>query len=252
MIRCEGLTAGYGKKRVIHNIGWKPAEGKLTVIIGPNGCGKTTLLKSLIGQTEITGGCVYLDEKPLECWKNKDIAKRLAYLPQNRSDTNISVFRMALHGRFPYLAWPRRYTDHDEEMVIRAAESMGLRDSLDKPVSDLSGGEKQRAYLMMALVQDAPVMLLDEPTTYLDISAQLELLGILRKLADSGKTVITVLHDLNQALRYAQEIVLMAEGEIRQCGLPEEILRSGSMEDVFCIHIHTLRDESGETYYSFS
>lgn len=136
--------------------------------------------------------------------------------------------------------------------MIHAAERMGLRESLDKPVSELSGGEKQRAYLAMALVQDTPIMLLDEPTTYLDISAQMELLELLKMLANSGKTVIAVLHDLNQALRYAQEIVLMKEGEIRQCGSPKEILQSGGVEDVFCIRIHTLQDRFGEMHYSFS
>lgn len=252
MISCEKLAAGYGKKTVISDISWKAPEGKLTVIVGPNGSGKSTLLKALIGQTAVKSGCVYLDGKPLVQWSGKEAAKRIAYLPQSRNDTNISVFRMALHGRFPYLSYPRRYTDRDAEMVIQASERMGIRELLEKPVSELSGGEKQRAFLTMALVQDSPVLLLDEPTTYLDISAQLELMGLLAQLAGEGKTVIAVLHDLNQALRFADEIVLLANGELKQCGTPEEVRKSGVLEEVLHVRIHILYDECGIEHYCFS
>lgn len=252
MIRCEKLSAGYGKKTVISDISWKIKEGGLSVIAGPNGSGKSTLVKSLAGRTLIKSGDVYLEEKPLRQWKSRDIAKRLAYLPQSRNDANISVFRMALHGRFPYLAYPRHYTSEDEEMVIRALERMGLGALVDKPVSELSGGEKQKAYLAMALVQDAPILLLDEPTTYLDISAQMELMGMLNQLTKEGKTVAVVLHDLNHALQYAEEIVLMENGRIRQCGTPEEILKTGMLEEVFHVQVRRLREEDGEEHYYFS
>ena len=227
MIRCDMLTAGYGRINVINDISWEAAEGRLTAIIGPNGSGKSTLLKSLMGQTVIKSGCICLDGRPFRHWTNREIAKRIAYLPQSRNDTNISVFRMALHGRFPYLSYPRHYTRQDEEMVIKASERMGIHRLLDKPVSELSGGEKQRAYLTMALVQDSSVLLLDEPTTYLDISAQLEMLSILRELTAERKTVAVVLHDLNQALQFADEIVLMEDGKLLQCGKPKEILETG-------------------------
>lgn len=252
MIRCENLRAGYGSKEVIKDISWEAAEGRLTVIVGSNGSGKSTLLKSLTGQTAIEGGCVCLEGKPLEQWKNRDMAKQLAYLPQSRNDTNLSVFRMVLHGRFPYLAYPRHYTREDEETVIRTLERMGIRELLEQSVSGLSGGEKQRAYLAMALVQDAPILLLDEPTTYLDLSAQIELMEMLRQLAGEGKTVVAVLHDLNLALQYAEEIVLMEGGRLRQCGAPKEILSSGVLEEAFHVRIHILRDERGKEYYCFS
>lgn len=252
MIRCEKLSAGYGREEVIKDISWEAAEGRLTAIVGPNGSGKSTLLKSLTGQTVAEGGCVYLEGKPLKQWKSRDMAKQLAYLPQSRNDTNISVFRMVLHGRFPYLAYPRHYTKEDEEMVIRTLERMGISDLLEKPVSSLSGGEKQRAYLAMALVQDAPILLLDEPTTYLDLSAQIELMEMLKHLAGEGKTVAVVLHDLNHALQYAEEIVLMENGRMKQCGTPKEILKSGVLEDVFHVRIHILQDEWGKNYYCFN
>lgn len=252
MISCERLAAGYGKKTVISDISWKAPEGRLTVIVGPNGSGKSTLLKALTGQAAVKSGCVYLDGKPLVQWSGKEAAKRIAYLPQSRSDTNISVFRMVLHGRFPHLGYPRRYTDKDAEMVIQASERMGIREFLEKPVSELSGGEKQRAYLTMALVQDSPVLLLDEPTTYLDISAQLELMELLAQLAKEGKTVIAVLHDLNQALRFADEIVLLANGELKQRGTPEEVQKAGILEEVFHVRIHIFHDERGIKHYYFS
>lgn len=252
MISCEKLAAGYGKKTVLNNISWKAPEGKLTVVVGPNGSGKSTLLKVMVGQTAAKSGSVYLDGKPLAQWSGREVAKRVAYLPQSRNDTNISVFRMALHGRFPYLSYPRHYTDKDEEMVVRAAERMGIRDLLEKSVSELSGGEKQRAFLTMALVQDAPILLLDEPTTYLDISAQLELMELLAQLAREGKTVIAVLHDLNHALRFADEIVLLANGELKQCGTPEEVRKASILEEVFHVRIHILHDECGMDHYCFS
>ena len=252
MIRCDMLTAGYGRINVIKDISWEAAGGRLTAIIGPNGSGKSTLLKSVMGQTVIKNGCICLDGRPFRHWTNREIAKRIAYLPQSRNDTNISVFRMALHGRFPYLSYPRHYTKQDEEMVIKASERMGIHRLLDKPVSELSGGEKQRAYLTMALVQDSSVLLLDEPTTCLDISAQLELLGILKELTAEGKTVVVVLHDLNQALQCADEIVLMEDGKLLQYGKPKEILEADVLEKVFHVRVHVLQDQYGKEHYCFS
>lgn len=251
MIRCEMLTAGYGGRVVLHDINWETAEGRFTAIVGPNGSGKSTLLKTLTGNTAIRGGCVCLEGRPLGKWKDREMAKRLAYLPQSRSDTQISVFRMVLHGRFPYLTYPGHYTKRDEEMAIQALERVGISRLMEKPVSELSGGEKQRAYLAMALVQDTPVMLLDEPATYLDLSAQIELMDMLKRLAAEGKTIVAVLHDLNHALKYGEEIVLMENGRIKQCGTPKEILSTGVLEKVFHVGIHVLRDEQGEEHYYF-
>ena len=252
MIKCENLSAGYGGEKIIKDISWEVAEGRLTAIVGPNGSGKSTLLKSIIGQTFVEGGGVYLEGKPLKQWKNKEMAKQIAYLPQSRNDANISVFRMVLHGRFPYLAYPRHYTKKDEEMVIRELKRMRISELQEKLISELSGGEKQRAYLAMALVQGAPILLLDEPTTYLDLSAQMELMEMLKQLVEEGKTVIVILHDLNHALQYADEIVLMENGGLKQCGTSEEILKSGVLEDVFRVHIHILQDKYGKEYYCFS
>ena len=252
MIRCENLSAGYGEETVIHDISWEAAGGRLTAIVGPNGSGKSTLLKSVIGQTSVERGGVYLEGKPLKQWKHKEMAKQIAYLPQSRNDANLSVFRMVLHGRFPYLAFPRRYTQKDEEAVVRELKRMGISELREKPVPELSGGEKQRAYLAMALVQGAPILLLDEPTTYLDLSAQMELMEILRQLVAEGKTVIAVLHDLNHALQYADEMVLLENGGLKQCGTSKEILQSGVLEDVFRVRIHILQDQYGKEYYGFS
>ncbi len=252
MIKCEQLAAGYGGNTVIHGIDWSLADGKLTVIVGPNGSGKSTLLKAILGQAERKGGRISLEGRSIGEWSSRDVAKRVAYLPQNRNDANISVFRMVLHGRFPYIEYPRHYTREDEEAVLRALQKMGIEHLKGKPVSELSGGEKQKAYLAMALVQDSPVLLLDEPATYLDICGQLELMRILRRLTREGKTVAAVLHDLNFALQYGDEMLLMEEGRLVQKGTCRECLESGSLERVFGIRISCLLDEDKKPHYCFS
>ena len=178
MIRCEALTAGYGQKPAIRDIAWQAEPGSLTVIAGPNGCGKSTLLKSIMGQTRIYQGRVLLDGRPADFWNARERAKRVAYVPQSRNEVNLTVARMVLHGRFPYIVYPRHYTKEDQDMVDWALEKMGIQDLRHRLMSELSGGERQKACVAMALVQNAPSILLDEPTTYLDISCQLELMDI--------------------------------------------------------------------------
>lgn len=252
MIRCENVSAGYGKEAKIEGITWEAAAGKMTVLVGPNGCGKSTLLKTLVGQTKRNAGEVFLEGTPIANLSSREIARKIAYLPQNRSDANISVSRMVLHGRFPYIVYPRHYTAQDEKKVEDALARMGIAGLKHKPVSELSGGEKQKVYLAMALVQDASVLLLDEPMTYLDLSCQLELMRMLCMLKENGKTVILVSHDLNHALQYADEILVMEAGRIIRKGTPEEIRQLKILEQVFHLRIHSLTDEHGRRHYCFS
>ncbi len=252
MIRCEKLSVLYGGKKILHEISFKPKERKLTVIVGPNGSGKSTLLKAMSGQLKPISGTVFLDEKAMETYGSRELAKRIAYLPQNRNDTNLCVGRLVLHGRFPYIVYPRHYTAQDEEKVEDALKKMGILHYKNKPVSELSGGERQKVYLAMAIVQEAPYFFLDEPTTYLDLSFQLELLQQLKQLVQDGKTVVAILHDLNAALQYADEMVLLAEGRIIQTGTPKELLQSGKLEKVFRLKIHSIQDEKGNSHYWFS
>ncbi len=251
MIRCEALTAGYGKKAVIREITWQAEPGRLTVIAGPNGCGKSTLLKSVMGQTRILDGRILLDGRPVDSWNARERAKRMAYVPQSRNEVNLTVARMVLHGRFPYIVYPRHYTKEDQDMVEWALEKMGIQDLKDRLMSELSGGERQKACVAMALVQDAPAILLDEPTTYLDISCQLELMEILKQLAAEGKAVAAVLHDLGHSLRFADQIMVMEHGAVADAGTPEEILERGILESVFRLDICRSTDQAGREYYWF-
>lgn len=252
MIRCEKLTAGYGGKEVLHEINWEAEKGKFTAVIGPNGSGKSTLLKTILGQTKVFGGDICLEGKPIKEYGSRELAKRIAYLPQHRDDAGISVSRMVLHGRFPYIAFPRRYTVADEEKVGQALKKMGIEALRDKPVSELSGGEKQKVYLAMALVQDAPVLLLDEPAASLDLSCQLSLTAMLKTLSREGKTVVAVTHDLNYALQYADKLLIINKGRAVQYGTTEETLETGVMEKVFGLHISRIRDDNGQTHYCFA
>lgn len=252
MIKCDNLSAGYGGETVLKNINWKAETGLFAAIIGPNGCGKSTLMKAFMGQIRCAGGEICLGEHPVDRLDSREIAKKIAYLPQSRGTSRITVGRMVLHGRFPYIVYPRHYSKEDEARVAAALERVGIEALKHKPVSELSGGEKQKAYLAMALVQDAPILLLDEPTTYLDISAQLELMQMLRELTAEGKTVIAVLHDLNQALRYADRLLLMDKGRLVRYGTPEAILSEKKLEEIFRIRVKIFRDEEGNNNYCFT
>ncbi len=251
MIRCENLTAGYGKRQILKDITWEAETGKLTVVVGPNGCGKSTLLKSFMGQTAVWGGGLYLDGRPVSAWSPRETARRVSYVPQSRNDVSLSVSRMVLHGRFPYIVYPRHYTAEDYRKVEWALEKTGISGLGDCLMSELSGGEKQKAYLSMALAQDAPVMILDEPTTYLDISCQLELMELLKGLTEEGKTVIAVLHDLAQGLTYGDRMLVMERGEKAAYGTPEEIFESGQLDRVFGLKIHAGTHGQGGRHYWF-
>ena len=251
MIRCEHLTAGYGKTPVVRDVTWQTEPGKLTVIAGPNGSGKSTLLKSVMGQTRILGGRILLDGREAGSWNSRERARRVAYVPQNRNDSNLTVARMVLHGRFPYITYPRHYRREDEDRVEQVLERMGILRLKDRFLSELSGGEKQKAYLAMALVQDAPVLVLDEPATYLDVSWQLELMDLLKDLTLEGKTVAVILHDLNHCLMYADRLTVMDRGTIKAAGTPDEILGLGVLEQVFRLNVSSLTDGDGKKHYWF-
>lgn len=252
MIRFEDVCAGYGGREILHGINCELETGKLTAVIGPNGSGKSTLLKTVMGQTRLIRGKIFVEEKDRKQLSSRDAAQKIAYLPQYRSDSNITVERLVLHGRFPYLSCPRHYTAQDMEKAVSSLEQMGIVQLRHRVVSELSGGEKQKVYLAMALAQEAPVLLLDEPSTFLDISCQLELLHLLRGLKEEGKTVIMVLHELNWALQYADCLLLMQGGELCQYGTVEELLIGGRLEQVFGLRLHRLKDEEGRVQYFFS
>lgn len=246
MIELKNLYAGYGKHTVLENINVSFQKGELTGIIGVNGCGKSTLLKSAVGILPIKSGNILFDETPVSKLKRNDIAKRAAYLSQSKNIPDMSVEQLVLHGRFPHLNYPRRYTEQDKEIAFGAMEHMGILNIANKPLNELSGGTRQKAYIAMTLAQDTDYIFLDEPTTYLDIAHQIELMEILKSLAKSGKGIVTVMHDLAMLFSYSDNIVLLDRGEIVCRGTPFEIPDLCEFEDIFGVKIKY--SESEKTY----
>ena len=245
MIKMRNVCAGYTGEEVLHNINLEFEPGKVTVIIGPNGCGKSTLLKTLVRMNECSSGEIVIGKAPeigisganemlnIEKLSPAELAQRVAYLPQNKRTPDISVLRMVLHGRFAYLKYPRRYRKEDYEMARQALKWLEIEDLAEKNVNELSGGTQQKVYIAMALAQDTDTILLDEPTTYLDIAHQMKMMKLAKDLAKSGKAVVMVLHDLSQAFQIADRIVVMDKGSVLACGDPEEVYASGVVEEVF-------------------
>ena len=249
MLELHGISAGYPGKPVLTEVSAAFPEGKVTAVLGPNGCGKSTLLKAICGILPAQQGSILLDGRDLGTLAPKELARKVAYLSQSRQVPDITVRRLVLHGRFPYLSYPRRYREADYQAAEEAMARMGISNLADTPLAQLSGGQRQKAYIAMALAQETQVILLDEPTTYLDIRHQLRMLGSARDLADRGKTVIMVVHDIAQALQTADRVVLMAEGKILLSGTPEEIAASGQIEQAFGVKLCRLRTEDGWRYY---
>jgi len=252
MIELRNITAGYGGTPVLQDISLELRPGQVTVLIGPNGCGKSTLLRVAARQHTPERGGVWLDGEGVSGLSTKEFARHVALLPQSRSVPEISVGALVLHGRFPYLGYPRRYRPEDRQAARKAMEQTGVLELEHTMVSQLSGGQRQKAYLAMAVAQDTPYLLLDEPTTYLDISHQLELVELARKLARQGKGVVMVLHDLNLALTWGDMVAVMEHGRVVQTGTPDAVFESGVLERVFGVRVHRVSMENGQRQYLFS
>ena len=249
MIELKNLRAGYPGRPVLEDVALEFRPGEVLAVLGPNGCGKSTLLRTVNGLLPRTGGEVLVDGVPLERLSAKEIAQKVAYLPQSRSVPNITASRMVLHGRFPYLSYPRRYRREDREMVRRALEWVGAAELADRPLTELSGGQRQKVYLAMALAQETETLLMDEPTTYLDIRHQLEVLALVRRLAGEGRAVALVLHDLCLALTMADDAAVLGEGRLLALGEPEEIYRSGILARVMGVSLDRAAGPGGWRYF---
>lgn len=247
MIELHDLTVGYGERTVLRDVSLDFPPGQVTVLLGPNGCGKSTLMKTALGLLPRQGGEVLYDGVDLERLTTRQVARKAAYLPQSREVPSITARRMVLHGRFPYLGYPRRYRAEDYEAAAKALEWAGAGDLADRPVRELSGGQRQKVYLAMALAQDTDLILLDEPTTYLDPGRQFELLDLIASLPGRGKTVVMVLHDLSHALRYSTQLLLLEQGRLVQRGTPEELYAGGQLDRVF--GIRSRRAPDGSYYF---
>ena len=233
MIRLYKVSAGYNGIEVIKNINISFSKGTITTIVGKKGCGKTTLLKTASNLLRPFRGEILVKGKNITDMSRKELAKELSFLPQLRNIPNITVYNLVMHGRFPYLGFPRIPQKKDKLVVSNAIEGMGLEDSIEKNVSELSGGQLQRVYLAMVLAQDTDIIFLDEPTTYLDINHQFEILEIVRRLKDMGKTIVMVLHDLSSALSYSDRVCLMDKGEIIIYDTPQTVFESREINRIF-------------------
>ncbi len=249
MIELKKLSVGYRERQVLSGVELVFRPGEVTALAGPNGSGKSTLIRTVLGLQPELGGEILLEGRPVGAFVPKERARKMAYLAQFRTVPNITVKRMVLHGRFPYLGYPRRYRPEDYGMVEEAMKRAGVEQLAHRPLAELSGGQRQRVYLAMALAQDAPYLFFDEPTTYLDVGRQLEVMQTARELAREGKSVVLALHDLPLALRGAHRIVVLDEGRVQFAGPPEELYQSGVIPRVFGVNLGRVETEWGSRYY---
>ncbi|MEV0459626.1 ABC transporter ATP-binding protein [Catellatospora methionotrophica] len=234
-LRAEGLTLGYDADPIIRDLDVTVLDGKVTAIVGANACGKSTLLRGLARLLRPREGNVLLDGKAMADLSTLQVAKVLGLLPQSPlAPDGITVADLVSRGRYPHQGWFRTWNDRDHDAVARALDATGTADLVDRPLRALSGGQRQRVWIAMALAQDTDLLLLDEPTTYLDINHQVELLRLLRDLnGRSGKTIVAVLHDINLASRYCDHIIAMSGGAIVAEGPPGEVITAELIAKVF-------------------
>lgn len=231
-LRTENLTVSYGAQTVLDGLSLALPAGKITALLGPNGCGKSTLLNCFSRLLTPDSGEILLDEKPIAGFSARQLARRLALLPQHHlSPEGITVRELVSYGRSPWLSLWGRLSAEDNERVNVAMSQTRTRNLADRRLTQLSGGQRQRAFLAMVLAQDTPLILLDEPTTYLDINHQVELMRLMVELKRQGKTVVTVLHDLNQASRYCDHLVVLASGRVMAQGAPEAVMNHRSSSE---------------------
>ena len=248
MLELKNISAGYGNKIVLEGVSASIKKGKLTSVIGVNGCGKSTLFKAILGILPLSSGEVVIDGNNLKSMKRNEIAKKIAYLSQGKNTPDMTVEQMVLHGRFPYLSYPRRYKESDKEIAGKALEAVGISHLARQPLHTLSGGMRQNAFIAMTLAQDTEYILLDEPTTYLDIAHQLDLMRFLRGLADGGKGIVTVMHDLPLAFDFSDEIVVIKDGTVAIEGAPDKISASPGIVDTFGVKIKYHQEENKYFY----
>lgn len=233
----ESVNIGYGERLIVKDLSVCIPDKKITTIIGPNGCGKSTLLKAITRIISLQSGDVVLDGKSISKEQTKKLAKKMAILPQTpESAAGLTVVELVSYGRFPHQKGFGRLTKKDYEIIQWALEVTGTADYKFRPVDSLSGGQRQRVWIAMALAQETEIIFLDEPTTYLDMAHQLEVLELLQTLnAEQERTIVMVLHDLNQAARFADYIIALKDGEIVKAGTCEEVISRGVLKEVFHI-----------------
>ena len=243
-LAVEAVTVGYDERVVVPAMTLEVQPGVVTAIVGANGCGKSTLLRAMARLLPARAGRVLLDGTPISELSSRQVATVLGLLPQSPvSPEGIAVADLVGRGRYPHQGWFRRWTAQDDEIVEQALSATDILDLADRPVDELSGGQRQRVWIAMALAQQTDVLLLDEPTTFLDVAHQVEVLDLLTDLnRDRGTTIVMVLHDLNLAARYADRLVALTEGRLYAQGTPGEVVTEEMVRDVFGMAARVVHD----------
>ncbi|WP_030558808.1 ABC transporter ATP-binding protein [Streptomyces aureocirculatus] len=246
-LAANGVTVGYGSRTVIDDLDVAIPPGVITTIIGPNGCGKSTLLRTLTRLLRPTKGTVVLDGEDIVKLKTKDVAKKLGLLPQAPvAPEGLTVSDLVARGRHPHQSWLRQWSADDADVVERALAMTGVADLADRPVDSLSGGQRQRVWISMTLAQGTDLLLLDEPTTYLDLAHAVDVLDLVDDLHESGCTVVMVLHDLNLATRYSDNLVVMTEGSVLAQGHPRDVITAELLYEAFGLRAKVIDDPVGD------
>ncbi|MEO0397720.1 MAG: ABC transporter ATP-binding protein [Cyanobacteria bacterium P01_A01_bin.137] len=238
------LTLAYDGKPIIEGLDLAIPAGKITVLVGPNGCGKSTLLKGLGRLLKPKQGIVYLDSTSIFKLPTKAVAQQLGLLPQGpTAPEGLTVRELVAQGRYPYQNWLQQWSEEDEKEVEAALIITELQEFAERPVDSLSGGQRQRAWIAMTLAQNTQILLLDEPTTFLDLAHQIEVLDLLYDLNQrEGRTIIMVLHELNQACRYGDHLIAMKDGDVYAQGKPDTVMTKTLVQDVFGLECRIVED----------
>lgn len=245
---AQDIVAGYDSNPVLDRIAVGIPDGKVTALIGPNGCGKSTLLKALARVLPVVSGAALLDGKDIHKLPTRDVAAKLGLLPQGPvTPEGVTVRELVAQGRYPHQSLLRQWSRDDEEAVNAAMATADIADLAERPVDSLSGGQRQRCWIAMVLAQQTDLILLDEPTTFLDLKVQVDLMDLLSGLAhNSGRTLVIVLHELSLAAAYADYLVMMKNGQIAHAGAPTDIFTSDNIRQVFDLNAKVIHDpESG-------
>lgn len=243
-LRADGLCAGYGGTRIVEDVSLAVPDAALTVLVGPNGCGKSTLLKTMARVLPAMEGTVLLDDAPVHDTATRDVARKLALLPQGPiAPEGLTVQELVAQGRFPHQSLLRQWSREDARAVNAAMEAADVARFADRPVSALSGGQRQRCWIAMVLAQETDIILLDEPTTFLDLKVQVDLMTLLRRIAhEEGRTLVVVLHELNVAAAFADLLVMMKAGRIVAEGPVGEVFTAEALAEVFDLQASVLTD----------
>ena len=243
-LETRALTLAYGDRPVIENLALQIPPGEVTVIVGANGCGKSTLLRALARVLRPQAGTVLLDGGDIRAAHTKDVARRVALLPQSPiAPDGISVADLVARGRHPHQGLFSRWSAEDDAVVAHALEATGVAGLAARAVDELSGGQRQRVWIALALAQNTDILLLDEPTTFLDLTHQIDVLDLLRDLNhDDGRTIVMVLHDINLAARYADHIIALKDGRVVSCGAPRAVITEETVAEVFGLACRVIDD----------